>query len=566
MRTRLLAAALLLLLIAPLAFSADVAIIPKKTGAVTAKVSLGWHVDLQGQKLSELSVGTFGFKDYPYQQLISEETFPITIEKADDFRNKILEYNLDPSQDYQSFSMESTVKVQFRPEYADATDASNFLAESGYIKITPEIRQKAQQIAANYDSDMAKAVALAQWAHNNVKYDRNYISIVKDSDSVFSERAGTCDEFSHLFIAMLRAVDIPAKFSASYVYSGTDWGAHAFVEAAIGGKWYPFDPTFNEGIILDATHLKFGEGLDQGDIKEDITIKSLNADVSKLRLTRDFDVQFLSTQNFPELFKLSLLVPSKVVGEGSIETVKVRLTNKQHRLAVPLSLLLPREVRIVGENKYNEDKLILLEPFEEKEAEWKIIIPSLESGYDYTFPLMVESLGQDVNATISASKDGDVAKRELVEITGLSSNYDDGRMSILLILKNTGNVDSTGSVSLGVDEIATSIPLKAYSLLVGREQTIAFSFDVPENTAKSLTGEIVLKGNTIDPVVQRFTISLDGSAKPTFSASSNPSGSLTPTPQPDIPSIPGIPSDYLMILLAILTILLLVFVKSVISK
>ncbi|MFH1751009.1 MAG: transglutaminase-like domain-containing protein [Candidatus Micrarchaeota archaeon] len=551
---RLLAFTLLLIAL-PIVFAASDEIKPKKTGMAIADIGLKWNIDLQDQRVSELKIKTFGFSNYPSQQVISEATDPYTAAVMDGLKNKIREFTLNPGLNYQSFSMDSKVKVQFTFDFPPATDASNYLAESDYVKITPEIKQKAEQISASQITDMDRAVAIAQWVHNNLRYDRNYINLVRSSDEAYIERAGTCDEFSHLFIAMLRSIGIPAKFSASYVYSGTDWGAHAFVEAAIGGKWIPFDPTFNEAILLDATHIKFGEGADQSDIKEDISIRSSDADVSRVRLLREFDLQFKETQNFPELFAMELILPEKEIGEGSIETVSVRLKNKEHRLAIPLSLLTPKDLQIVGENKVSEDKLVLLEPFEERDVVWKIVFPKLEEGYDYKFPVVVESLGQDANGTIRASRDGQVNEKEDLLVTGISAAEREDTLALSFTLKNTGNVDTTGVITLKVQGIPEEE--KRFALMAGKDMQVSFLVRKIE-PEKVLIGNLLIETGSLT-VTQPFEFSLAASGQPSVG---EPVSSLQPTEVPIGGIVPGLPNEYLLLVGAILLVLAAFFVRA----
>ncbi|MFH0971679.1 MAG: transglutaminase-like domain-containing protein [Candidatus Micrarchaeota archaeon] len=542
---KLIVLAVLLLLPALAADTIDIE--PKMTGASTATISLVWHLDLQGQQISEMDVKTFGFKNYKYQALISESTNPVTTTESDKFNNKIRMFGLTTG-NYQSFSMDSEVKAEFGFNFQDATDASQYLKESRYVNITPEIREKATQIAALHRTDTQKAVALAQWVHNNIEYDQAYIGAVESSDEVYSARKGTCDEFSHLYIAMLRAIGIPAKFSASYVYSGKDWGAHAFVEAAIGGKWVPFDPTFNEAIILDATHLKFGEGFDQGDIKEDITIRSIDADVSKIRLSREFEITFKEVENFPEYFSMELVLPDKVVGEGSIESIKAKLKNGANTIAVPLSLTVPKEVGIAGESQLNEDKLVLLEPFEEKEVEWKIIIPQLDEGYDYKFPVDVSSLGQKASGTIKAEKEGDVAKEEDLQVTGISSTESGDWVIIKAEVRNTGNVDSEGTISIKLD--GQTEQAKDFAILANSQEIIEFRIERPKE--KEVAGELLIDAKTFT-LTQPFSLNFGVVPSP----SEGPAASVTETPT-EQPSqlISGIPDGILWVAIGILLAML----------
>ncbi|MBI5224303.1 transglutaminase domain-containing protein [Candidatus Micrarchaeota archaeon] len=542
-------AIILALLLLHLASAADIE--PKKTGTATANIKLEWRVDLGGQTLNELQVRTFSFGNYASQNRVTEITNPPASESMDAFGNKIKTFNLDPSKNYQTFSMNSQVDVRFGFDFPTAGDSGNYLKDSKYIISTPEIRSKALSIASDYATDLEKVVAIAQFVHNNVRYDKAYISLVKGSDAVYTERAGTCDEFSHLFIAMVRAIGIPAKFSASYVYSGTDWGAHAFVEVAIDGKWLPFDPTFNEGIILDATHIKFGEGFDQGDIKEDISIKSFGADVSKIKLIRDFSVNFEGTGKFPKLFEIEMVLPINTVGEKSIEEVKVKLKNGPNRIAIPLSLQVPPEVKIPGENSVNEDKLVLLMPGEEKEIAWKVILPPLQEGYDYKFPVKVESLGQNAEGTILASKDANAEKSEELQITDITSVENGGLVQVAAKIKNLGNVDSAGTIAIKVGDETQEKP---FSITVGSEIIVGFTL---KKSLEKFSGEFVINTDKFE-VTQPFSVNLESTPAPTPDA---PFVISTPTNEPES-YIPGVRNEYAITGIVMFLFLFLFLVKK----
>jgi len=549
----------ILLLVTTLAWAADAEIKPKKTGYAVADISIKWNLDLQGEKLTQLQVKSFGFLNSPSQKVISEATLPVSPIETDEFGNNLRVFDLNAIENFQSFTLDSQVQVQFKFDFRKASDASSFLSESPYVKITPEIRQRAESIAAAYKTDMEKATAIAEWVHNNVRYDRNYINIVKGSDSVYTERAGTCDEFSHLFIAMLRSIGIPAKFSASFVYGGDEWGPHAFVEAAIEGKWIPFDPTFNEAIILDATHIKFGEGLDQGDIVEEIITRGFDADPSRVKLTREFEITFKETQNFPELFTMELILPEKEAGEGSIEVVKAIIRNKQHRMAVPLSLSTPQEMKIVGENKVKEDKLVLLAPFEEREVEWKIILPSLEEGYDYKFPLVLESLGQEINGTIHASKDADVSRKEDLKVIGISAKEDAGNLQLIAIVKNVGNVYSEGKVSMLIE----GAPDQGKDFAIGPGAEYSAAFSIPGSAGvKDFEGTLILETENLR-LTQPFEFSLGASEKPVVQPTfQRPADSPLPARKPDAAGGPEINAEYLVFFGAIALVLAIFAVKA----
>lgn len=81
------------------------------------------------------------------------------------------------------------------------------------------------------------------------------------------QQVGVCRDFSHLMIALCRAVNIPARF-----VTGIDYGSdpamgptdfHAYVEVFLGNRWYMFDPT---GVLPPMGLIRIGTGRDAADV------------------------------------------------------------------------------------------------------------------------------------------------------------------------------------------------------------------------------------------------------------------------------------------------------------
>lgn len=73
-----------------------------------------------------------------------------------------------------------------------------------------------------------------------------------------------CRDFAHLAIACCRALDIPARFVASYSdFPDPPPDFHALFEAFLGGRWYLFDPT---QIAPRNQVIRIGTGRDATDV------------------------------------------------------------------------------------------------------------------------------------------------------------------------------------------------------------------------------------------------------------------------------------------------------------
>jgi transglutaminase-like putative cysteine protease len=94
-------------------------------------------------------------------------------------------------------------------------------------------------------------------------------------EETFERRAGVCQDFAHLLIAGLRALDIPARYASGFLrtlpppgkprLAGAD-AMHAWVEVWLGEKagWIGFDPT-NACLALE-DHVLVAVGRDYADV------------------------------------------------------------------------------------------------------------------------------------------------------------------------------------------------------------------------------------------------------------------------------------------------------------
>jgi transglutaminase-like putative cysteine protease len=92
---------------------------------------------------------------------------------------------------------------------------------------------------------------------------------------VLSQRAGVCQDFTHLMIAGLRAIGLPARYVSGYLRTRPPVGqparrgadqSHAWVGAWLGPQygWVDLDPT--NDLVVNDEHVVLAWGRDYGDI------------------------------------------------------------------------------------------------------------------------------------------------------------------------------------------------------------------------------------------------------------------------------------------------------------
>lgn len=113
----------------------------------------------------------------------------------------------------------------------------------------------------------SRVQAIRDWVNKRVKFTPNTSNSNTSAVDTIIEEVGVCRDFSHLMIALCRALSIPARFA-----TGTDYGAdpalgrpdfHAYVEVYLGDRWYIFDPS---GTVIPMAMVRFGTGRDAADV------------------------------------------------------------------------------------------------------------------------------------------------------------------------------------------------------------------------------------------------------------------------------------------------------------
>jgi hypothetical protein len=120
----------------------------------------------------------------------------------------------------------------------------------------PRIQAAARQIAGRERRAGPVAELLTRWVHENV---RKRITIsVPSAVQVLEDRSGDCNEHTVLYVALARALGLPARTAAGLVYLRGHFYYHAWPEVWLG-EWVAVDPTFGQ-YPADASHLRFTVG------------------------------------------------------------------------------------------------------------------------------------------------------------------------------------------------------------------------------------------------------------------------------------------------------------------
>lgn len=259
---------------------------------------------------------------------------------------------------------------------------------------SPEIAKAAKDLTGGQDDLFLLVSSMAAWTRDDIVYNLSSVNakVSKPASWVIKNKQGVCDEITNLFIALLRAEGIPAKFISGLSYTNSDdvkekWGAHGWAEVYFPGYgWVPFDPTYGQFGWLDPSHIKLKEGLDatEPSTTYEWRAKDVKLGIHPLRLESKV------VEQGPRLgLPLGLEVePARgSVGLDSHNAIFARIANLENTyLDVDLSLGPTEGVSIIGPSRRD----VSLRPFERVVVSWVVRLDKgLSKDFIYTFPMTV---------------------------------------------------------------------------------------------------------------------------------------------------------------------------------
>ncbi len=148
------------------------------------------------------------------------------------------------------------------PGRADPSAAQYLAAEPFIESDAPEIRAEADIAVRGVTGNRDRAERLTRYV--NALLDKKPTVSLPSAREVLRTKVGDCNEHTALYVAMARALGIPARIAVGLVYIHGAFYYHAWPEVYVAetdgrGLWLPADPTLNQ-FPADATHLRLTRG------------------------------------------------------------------------------------------------------------------------------------------------------------------------------------------------------------------------------------------------------------------------------------------------------------------
>ncbi|NOR15000.1 MAG: hypothetical protein GQ544_04790 [Candidatus Aminicenantes bacterium] len=141
-----------------------------------------------------------------------------------------------------------------------------------------DITALARKIVGEEKNSWRAAKKIAEWINLNLtpNYDVGFAS----AKEIMQNREGDCSEHAVLFVALCRAVGLPARAAIGVMYADGFFAYHMWPEVYVG-DWVSLDPKWlardedSGDYCTDATHIKFGHSyLDENMYQEILTSTS----------------------------------------------------------------------------------------------------------------------------------------------------------------------------------------------------------------------------------------------------------------------------------------------------
>jgi len=207
---------------------------PALTGPAPSGVPgfTGLRVLLEG-----LSLGPDpGYLDTPWQHALGDTLE--TYQKARDTLPVLVEDYRLPSPDREAWAL-------LTPGPYDGSD--------------PRVAAQARRVVGSRARSVAAVAALIEWIHANIRPDPepNLLG-PREASRVLDRRLGDASGQAVLFVAMARAVGLPARPVAGLLLSGDRFHYHCWAEVWLG-EWVPVDPALGQR-FADPGHLRLAVG------------------------------------------------------------------------------------------------------------------------------------------------------------------------------------------------------------------------------------------------------------------------------------------------------------------
>jgi transglutaminase-like putative cysteine protease len=155
----------------------------------------------------------------------------------------------------------ASVSGRVAPPAVTEADRMIYLRPSRYAE-SDRLGAVAQAEFAGITTAASLLAAVSSWVGTKLSYVPGSSGPTDGAVDTLLARQGVCRDYAHLVIALLRALDVPARMAAAYAPGLNPMDFHAVAEAAVDGYWRVVDATL---LAPRATLVRIASGRDAAD-------------------------------------------------------------------------------------------------------------------------------------------------------------------------------------------------------------------------------------------------------------------------------------------------------------
>jgi len=171
-------------------------------------------------------------------------------------------------------SWEEVSEAVLRERSPQGLQVREFLGETSLTPRLPGLDDYARQSFTPGRSFVDAVLDFTARIDRDYQFDSKATTVSTPLEQVVQQKRGVCQDFSHLMIACLRSLRLPARYTSGYLRTipppgqarlvGAD-ASHAWVSVfSPETGWFDVDPTNNR--LVDQDHITLGWGRDYGEV------------------------------------------------------------------------------------------------------------------------------------------------------------------------------------------------------------------------------------------------------------------------------------------------------------
>lgn len=213
-------------------------------------VQLAYEVEAPTHFCLHLQVADHADQHLREERLQIEPSLPLHSYRDAVKGNRFVRFDAPPGLVQLRYSAEVEVNYQLPPDHLGEApinqvpdEVLHFLSPTRYCE-SDLLGNAAQQLFCKAPAGLARVRAVSDWIHENIAYVPGSSDATTTAQQIFVQRQGVCRDFAHLGVTFCRALNIPARLVAGYVFfDEPPQDFHAVFEAWLDGRWVLVDPT-----------------------------------------------------------------------------------------------------------------------------------------------------------------------------------------------------------------------------------------------------------------------------------------------------------------------------------